>query len=83
MDEVGNMALYIFPEADPSGEVLLKLTVNTENTFDSDLFVAKTYAENAPYRDELLQSGYFRDMGARIKLSKFVQGEIWQLIKRD
>lgn len=44
-------------------------------------FLAKTYSENEPYRDSLLNSGLFRDTGGRVP-SGFVKLEIWEELKK-
>ncbi|MBU9199825.1 hypothetical protein KTD31_00230 [Burkholderia multivorans] len=44
---------------------------------DTDEVLMKTYAENEPYRQPLLDSGLFEDTGKRVP-SGFIELEVWR-----
>jgi len=78
----GNLAVLL--EDSETEEPLCKLSVNIPehaSILGPTQFFAKTYSENAPFREPALKSGLFTDTGVRIKQG-YVEIEVWQ-VNRD
>lgn len=72
----GRLAIKLMCETGP----MAVLTVNLpeEELEEGEMFI-KAYAENEPVADACRDSGIFCDTGKRVKISKWVEAEVWRL----
>ena len=62
-------------------EPFMNLSVNLNDpSLKENFFWAKTWSENEPFRQQLLDSGLFRDTGKR-KRTGFVEAELWEIVR--
>lgn len=78
----GTKALMIIAD-DPFPEPLCTLTVcaSTQLTMKDDMYIVKTWRENAKIAHMLLEQGIFEDTGYRIDVG-YQTAECWRLIKK-
>lgn len=80
----GTPAITIYCKDGGSIEPYLDLTVNfhgASTVLGNDEIAVKTWSENEPFVNILLQSGFFQDTGKRVKISSFVEAHIWKMTK--
>lgn len=74
--EGGATAITLLTE---NGSPFLKLTVNVPDIpLEDGEILVKTWSENEPYIPLILETGYFKDTGKRVKL-QFVEASVWTI----
>lgn len=65
-------------------EPFVEVTTNLEGAekyLAKDEILVKTWSENEPLVQPLLNSGYFEDTGRKIEVSQWCKASIWKIVK--